>query len=90
MKMGTIVYFLKLSCNLLFQAYFINHTLKNMKLLSYKSYSKWYTGKRICLLRQEMQRDPVLIPGSRRSPGVGNRNPLQYSCLENSMDRGSW
>ena len=29
-----------------------------------------------------------LIPGSGRSPGVGNGNPLQYSCLENSMDRG--
>ena len=31
-------------------------------------------------------RDPALIPGSERSPGVGNGNPLQYSCLENSMD----
>ena len=31
--------------------------------------------------------DPGLIPGSRRSPGEGNGNPLQYSCLENSMDR---
>ena len=30
------------------------------------------------------------IPGSRRSPGVGNGNPLQYSCLENSMDRGAF
>ena len=30
------------------------------------------------------------IPGSGRSPGVGNDNPLQYSCLENSMDRGAW
>ena len=29
--------------------------------------------------------DPGLIPGSRRAPGVGNGNPLQYSCLENSM-----
>ena len=28
-----------------------------------------------------------LIPGSGRSPGVGNDNPLQYSCLDNSMDR---
>ena len=34
--------------------------------------------------------DPDLIPGSRRSPGKGNGNPLQYSCLENSMDRGVW
>ena len=31
-----------------------------------------------------------LIPGSGRSPGEGNGNPLQYSCLENSMDRGAW
>ena len=34
--------------------------------------------------------DPGLTPGSVRSPGVGNSNPLQYSCLGNSMDRGSW
>jgi len=32
--------------------------------------------------------DPSLIPGLGRSPGEGNGNPLQYSCLENSMDRG--
>ena len=31
-----------------------------------------------------------LIPGLGRSPGGGNGNPLQYSCLENSMDRGAW
>ena len=31
-------------------------------------------------------RDPGSIPGSGRSPGEGNGNPLQYSCLENSMD----
>ena len=31
-----------------------------------------------------------LIPGSGRSPGVGNGNPLQYSCLGNHMDRGAW
>ena len=30
------------------------------------------------------------IPGSVRSPGGGNGNPLQYSCLENLMDRGAW
>ena len=30
------------------------------------------------------------IPGLRRYPGEGNGNPLQYSCLENSMDRGAW
>ena len=30
------------------------------------------------------------IPGSGSSPGEGNGNPLQYSCLENPMDRGAW
>ena len=35
-------------------------------------------------------RDASLIPGSGRSPGEGNGNPLQYSYLENSMDRGAW
>ena len=35
-------------------------------------------------------RNPGLIPGSGRSPGEGNGNPLQYSCLENPMDRGAW
>ena len=34
--------------------------------------------------------DLGLIPGLGRSPGEGNRCPLQYSCLENSMDRGAW
>ena len=34
--------------------------------------------------------DAGLIPGWGRSPGVGNGNPLQYSCLENLMDRGAW
>ena len=31
-----------------------------------------------------------LIPGLGRSPGAGNGNPAQYSCLENPMDRGAW
>ena len=34
--------------------------------------------------------DAGSIPGSGRSPGEGNGNPLQYSCLGNSMDRGAW
>ena len=34
--------------------------------------------------------DEGLIPGSGRSPGGGHGNPLQYSCLENPMDRGAW
>ena len=34
--------------------------------------------------------DPDLIPGLVRSAGEGNGHPLQYSCLQNSMDRGAW
>ena len=34
--------------------------------------------------------DAESIPESGRSPGGGNSNPLWYSCLENSMDRGAW
>ena len=36
------------------------------------------------------ERDVGSIPGSRSSPGVGNGNLLQYSCLESSVDRGAW
>ena len=35
-------------------------------------------------------RDSGSVPGSGRSPGGGCDNPLQYSCLENPMDRGTW
>ena len=35
-------------------------------------------------------RDMGLIPGSGRFPGRGRGNPVQYSCLENPMDRGAW
>ena len=35
-------------------------------------------------------RDVGLIPGSGRSPGGGHGNPLQYSCPENTTDRGAW
>ena len=42
----------------------------------------------ICQCRRH--RDSGLIPGFGRSPGGGHSNPLQYSCLENPMDRGVW
>ena len=38
----------------------------------------------------EDARDSGLIPGPGRSPGGGNGNPLQYSCLKDSMNRGAW
>ena len=40
--------------------------------------------------RAEDAGDVGLIPGLGRAPGEGNGYPLQYSCLENSMDRGAW
>ena len=42
------------------------------------------------LANAEDERDAGLTPGSRKSPGVGNVNLLQYSCLENSMNKGAW
>ena len=36
------------------------------------------------------KQDTSSVPGSRISPGRGHGNPLQYSCLENPMDRGAW
>ena len=45
----------------------------------------WFSGKEsACQCRKHR------IPGSGRSSGEGNGHPLQYSCLENSMDRGAW
>ena len=38
----------------------------------------------------EDARDAVLVPGSERSPGIGNGNPFKHSWLENSMDREAW
>ena len=35
-------------------------------------------------------RDVGVVPGLERSPGEGHSNPLHYSCLENSIDRGAW
>ena len=43
----------------------------------------------VCL-QQSGTGDQGSISGSGRSPGGGNGNPLQYSCLENPMDRGAW
>ena len=53
----------------------------------YYGLTRWY---RTCLPMQETVRDASSIPGSGRSPGGENGNPLQYSCLESSMDGGAW
>ena len=51
--------------------------------------SRWLCGKDP-LAKAGDTRDMGSIPGSGRSRGVGNGNPLQYSCLENPMGRGAW
>ena len=50
---------------------------------------RWYNGKESAYQCRRLK-DTDLIPGSGKSPGIGNGNLLQYSCLENSMDRGDW
>ena len=49
---------------------------------------RWHSGKESA--NAGYSRDMVLIPGLSRSPGVGNGNLLQNSCLENSIDREAW
>ena len=50
---------------------------------------RWCSGKEsICIAGDA--RGAGLTPGLERSPGVGNGDPLQYSCLENPIDRGAW
>ena len=52
---------------------------------------RWLSGKRICLPIQEMQKSLVRSVGQEDTHGEGNSNPLQYSYLENPMDRrGCW
>ena len=43
----------------------------------------------VCQRRRDI-RDAGLIPGAGRYPGGGHGNPLQYSCLDNPLDRGAW
>ena len=50
---------------------------------------KWHSGKESAASARDT-RDVGLIPGSGRSPGVGNGDLLQYSCLQSSTDRGDW
>ena len=52
--------------------------------------SKWCEWQRTCLPKQVDVRDKGSIPRWGRPPGGGHGHPLQYSCLENPMDRGAW
>ena len=81
-----------------------SHTLKesnsflNMKFSNFGSCFVGYTpgASQVALIFKNLPanagdiRDVGWIPGSGRSPGVGNSSPLWYSCLENPMERGAW
>ena len=67
-----------------------SHLLKNFPQLLSSTQSKDFPGGLEIKVSASNAGDLGLIPGSGRSPGEGNRNPLQYSCLENPMDRGAW
>ena len=56
------------------------------KLKHLQNLPSWLSGKESACKAE----DWGSVPGSGRSPGEGNGNPLQYSCLENPMDRGAW
>ena len=53
-------------------------------------YDLWWLSGKESACDARAAGDTGLIPGLGRSPGGGHDNPLQYSCLENSMDRGAW
>ena len=55
-------------------------------IVSFLGLPRWLSGKKSACNAG----DPSLIPGSGRSPGEENGNPLQYSCLENPMDNRTW
>ena len=57
--------------------------------MMYKASPRWLSGKELACNAGAVG-DAGLMPGLGRSSGVGNGNPLQYSCLENSMDGGAW
>ena len=56
----------------------------------YSGFPGGVSGKEPTSQCRKYARDVGSIPGSGRSPGGGLSNPLQYSCLENPMDRGTW
>ena len=58
--------------------------------LQYGTYSQVALVEKNLLATAGDIRDASFIPGLERSPGEGHNNPLQYSCLENPIDRGAW
>ena len=53
-------------------------------------YDLWWLSGKESAFDARAAGDTGLMPGLGRSPGGGHGNPLQYSCLENPMDRGAW
>ena len=69
--------------------FFFNIVLASLGLLPLHMHVGWAVVKNPPANAGDT-RDMGSIPGPGRSPGVGNDDPLQYSCLENSIDRGDW
>ena len=63
------------------------HSLKHLE--PKEGLPRWHTRKEYTYQRRE-RREAGSVPGLGRSPGGGNGNPRQYSCLGNPMDRGAW
>ena len=79
-------------CLFLYQHYIVLITVSLQYIWSLEGFEvpRWLNGKRICLTIQEMQKSLVKSMGQEDTHGEGNSNPLQYSCLENPMDRRGW
>ena len=60
-----------------------------VRCISNEGFPGGSVGKNLPIM-QETQKMQVQFPGSGRSPGGGHSNPLQYSCLEDPTDRGTW
>ena len=67
----------------------VKKNIPNIQLVFWKKQYSGTSDKEFAFIAGDT-RDMGLISGSGRSSGVGNGNPPQYSCWENSMDRGAW
>ena len=71
--------------------FFFVETSSILRLLAYRNDWKGFSGSSVIKKKSICSAgDLGCIPGLVRSPGEGNGNPLQYSCLENSRDREAW
>ena len=63
--------------------------LRNSKIENFRGFTQWLSCKE-STCKAGNAGDTSLIPGLGRSPGEGNGDPIQYSCLENPLDSGVW